>query len=345
MRAEPALSVLEAAYRLEGSEDEWLDGLTQAAAPLSDTEVGVLAVAYEPEPAPFHARKISTRYRNKELLEQAFLEIEQIGKDHPALAGTIHRTTISETTTEAFHRWGFPLSLMDQVYSMRMHGLGVHDTFNVQGIDLRGRALCLMAARSEHTTVPNVSRAVWQRVAVHLSAAMRLRAAVGDLRRTSLLDRAHAVFDARTQRCVHAAPEEALSDLEVLREAARAVDQARSSALRNDANKALDLWRGLFAGRYSLADVFDSDGRRFVVAYENQPDVASDRRLTRRELQAVALAASGHGDALGAYALGVTTSTFRRHLGRALVKLGISDRTLLVDLVTRFEALKDDAAL
>ena len=32
MRAEPALSVLEAAYRLEGSEDEWLDGLTQAAA-------------------------------------------------------------------------------------------------------------------------------------------------------------------------------------------------------------------------------------------------------------------------------------------------------------------------
>ncbi len=343
MRAEPALSVVEAAYRLEGDESAWLDGMVQAAAPLSDTDMGVMAVLYEPEPAPFHARVVSTRYPDRDRLVEAFLNLEQAAKMDPNVAPVLHRTTICESTTEAIVRMGRPVELIDQLYSMDMHGLGVRDSFNVQGIDLKGRALCLMAGRSQHTQVPSTSLTVWRRVAVHLSAALRLRAALKDLRQTAVLDGANAVFDAQNLRCLHLAPAQA-GDLAALRSAARTVDRARSRNVRTDAEQALELWRGLFAGRYSLADVFDSDGRRFVVAYENEPDVARDRRLTRRERQAVALAATGHADALGSYALGVTTSTFRRHLGRALKKLGVRDRTILVDLVTRFEALSGEPA-
>jgi hypothetical protein len=55
--------------------------------------------------------------------------------------------------------------------------------------------------------------------------------------------------------------------------AAKAIDRARSRARSNE-DEALELWQGLVAGRWSLVEQFDSDGRRFLVARKNDPVVA-----------------------------------------------------------------------
>jgi hypothetical protein len=68
-----------------------------------------------------------------------------------------------------------------------------------------------------------------------------------------------------------------------LRAAAKAIDCARSRA-RAEPDEALELWRGLAAGRWSLVDQFDSDGRRYIVARKNEPQVQDPRHLSLRKL-------------------------------------------------------------
>ncbi|HTV21494.1 MAG TPA: helix-turn-helix transcriptional regulator [Polyangiaceae bacterium] len=88
-------------------------------------------------------------------------------------------------------------------------------------------------------------------------------------------------------------------------------------------------WSAVLGGRWSLVDRFDSDGRRYVVAYRNPPGVLDPRRLTPREEGVTALAAIGRSNKEIASELGVTPSTVATLLGAALEKLGLESRTML----------------
>jgi DNA-binding NarL/FixJ family response regulator len=88
-------------------------------------------------------------------------------------------------------------------------------------------------------------------------------------------------------------------------------------------------WNAVLAGRWSLVDRFDSDGRRYVIAYRNPPGVLDPRRLTPREEGVVALAAIGRSNKEIAGELGVTQSTVATLLAGALAKLGLASRTML----------------
>jgi DNA-binding NarL/FixJ family response regulator len=83
-------------------------------------------------------------------------------------------------------------------------------------------------------------------------------------------------------------------------------------------------------GRWSLVDRFESDGRRFMVAHRNEPDVRDPRALSKRERQVVAFAATGHSNKLIGYELGVSPSSVAKHLGVAARKLGVRSRAELV---------------
>ena len=120
---------------------------------------------------------------------------------------------------------------------------------------------------------------------------------------------------------------------EALRRAARAIDRARTKS-RSDEDAALDAWQGLVAGRWSLVDRFDSDGRRYLVARRNDPDVPDPRALTRRERQVLAYAALGHPLKLVAYSLGLSVSTIALHRARAMRKLGLRSQAEVVRLFT-----------
>jgi DNA-binding CsgD family transcriptional regulator len=110
--------------------------------------------------------------------------------------------------------------------------------------------------------------------------------------------------------------------------AVRRIDRAR---LRRTApDEAVALWRGLVSGRWSLVDHVDSDGRRFVFARRNPPDVRAWSSLTEREKQIVAYAAHGHSQKLIAYALGVSRSNVAAHLGSVARKVGARSRVALL---------------
>ncbi len=100
------------------------------------------------------------------------------------------------------------------------------------------------------------------------------------------------------------------------------------------------VWRGLLSGRWSLVDHFDSGGRRFIIARGKA--AAATRippvRLTGRERDACARAATGCANKVIAADLGVAVSTVGMLLLRATRKLGCASRE---DLIRAFRLLEE----
>jgi DNA-binding NarL/FixJ family response regulator len=113
---------------------------------------------------------------------------------------------------------------------------------------------------------------------------------------------------------------------------------------RASAEETVAIWRALVAGRWTLVDHFDADGRRYLVARRSEPEpalVTGLARLTRREREIVAFAALGHTNKLIAYELGLAPTTVATHLASASAKLGASTR---IELVRAFEAARKTEA-
>jgi DNA-binding CsgD family transcriptional regulator len=98
--------------------------------------------------------------------------------------------------------------------------------------------------------------------------------------------------------------------------------------------QAVDLWKGLVSGRWTLLDHFETDGTRYVVARRNEVRLTGLRALTERERQAVGYAALGHTNKLIAYEMGLSASTIGVLLHRAAKKLQTTTRGGLVAAYT-----------
>ena len=79
-----------------------------------------------------------------------------------------------------------------------------------------------------------------------------------------------------------------------------------------------------------MVDWFDTDGRRYVLAVPNPPDLKDPRALTERETQVVTYATLGESHKLIAYRLGVSRSTATKALRSAMRKLGVKTHPQLV---------------
>ncbi|MEM9727050.1 MAG: LuxR C-terminal-related transcriptional regulator, partial [Myxococcota bacterium] len=117
-----------------------------------------------------------------------------------------------------------------------------------------------------------------------------------------------------------------------LREAALQIDRARGKLRRSDPAQALELWTALVQGRWSLVDWFDTDGRRFVLALPNPPEIADPRGLTERENQVVTYVVLGQTNKMIAYYLGISSSRVSALLRSAMRKLNVATRASLVKL-------------
>lgn len=84
-------------------------------------------------------------------------------------------------------------------------------------------------------------------------------------------------------------------------------------------------------GRWSLVDRFESDGRRYLVARRNDPELAEPRSLSHRERQVLAYAALGYANKHIAYTLGLAPSTVSSHLRTAMRRVGAPSRAALAD--------------
>lgn len=215
-----------------------------------------------------------------------------------------------------------------------LHGLyghvGIKDILVLNGIDPTGAGVYIGALTGEEASLTRREQTTWSRVASHLAAAYRLRRAQPSEPEAILSARGrieHAI-DAATTRDAR----------ESLRDAALAIDRARTNRWRAHDAEAVEMWHALVAGRWTLIDRVDNDGRRYFIARKNDPEVARHHALTRRELQVVGYAVLGHSNKLIAYEMGLSVSTVAGYLASASDKLGVGARTALIQAAQAFGA-------
>jgi DNA-binding CsgD family transcriptional regulator len=125
------------------------------------------------------------------------------------------------------------------------------------------------------------------------------------------------------------------AQLASLGEQTRAIDRARGRMRRADPDEALAIWKGLVDGEWSLVDHIDSDGKRYVFAKRNAPEVRPWSDLTPSERQVLAYAAEGQPHKVIAYELGMTVPTVSTRLRTAARKVGAASRIELVSAYRR----------
>jgi DNA-binding NarL/FixJ family response regulator len=207
-------------------------------------------------------------------------------------------------------------------------------------VDAVDQGVMLVAPSRERLTLPEQPSPIVKQLAEHIGTGLRLQRVIHG---ATLEDPAiEAIFDpsGRAQRAGGMA--RMPNALERLRDCVRA--RTRTSEPLAD----VDAWQAVVAGRWSLVDRFDSDGRRFVVAYRNPPGVLDPRRLTPREESVATLAAVGRANREISVDLELPEADVSTLLTTALAKLGLASRTLLPifwrDLSGCTWAVSDDEA-
>jgi DNA-binding NarL/FixJ family response regulator len=321
------LSVVEAAYRLEGSEEEWLDRIVAATKPLF-ADLAIAAVSFGPA-ATGELRIEAAAGSDQRILEAALLSGQESAYwlMHEMLRAarcTTVRQCVAVERLEA-----------DPAYQ-HMLRVGVRDALGIFGAGSDGRGACMAVFLPTITRWAPRCLERWNRVGSHLGAGLRMRRALaaisgGAARAAAVDDGAEAVLTA-SGAVAHVGSRDAEQRRSQLARAVLSMDRARGPLRRKDAGAALDAWKGLVAGRWSLIEHFDSDGKRFLVARRNDPDAPGPNALLRRERQVLAYRARGLSMKLIAYELGLSVGCVSRNLASGMAKLKLSCHAELVRL-------------
>jgi DNA-binding CsgD family transcriptional regulator len=323
------VALLEHAYRLDVDDPAWLDGVVRASTPMLERGMGVFGFLYQ----------------TMNVTSWSLGQVVNVGA--PPEVPEILREVAPQSPPEMTRRffWSSPcITVLDLLGDgpgadfLRnvMAPYGAEDVLMIKAADPTGVALSLCAPLKKHVAVGRPTTALWSRLCAHLAAAHRLRRVLRSVPAGTDFSGAEAVLSPGG-KCEHAVGAAQDRDaLTTLRAAAVQMDRARGGLRRKDPDAALDLWRGLVAGRWSLLDQFDTDGRRYLVARRNDPRTPDPRALTERERQVAHFVAMGHTNKLIAYELGLSEGSVATHLRRGIEKLGVGGR---VQLAERFHQL------
>lgn len=94
---------------------------------------------------------------------------------------------------------------------------------------------------------------------------------------------------------------------------------------------AVEVVRGILAGEWAIADHFEGEQRRFIVAQRCR--AGDGRALSERERQVLELALRGHSNKFVAFELGLTCSTVSTHLRRVMAKLRVASREAMIQML------------
>jgi DNA-binding NarL/FixJ family response regulator len=318
------LSIVEAAYSAAGSTDDWVQGVAEAARPILDRGLGVIAYAYDAH-APA-AERVSA--------------LGQAGGASSFGAGAREfLTALPSDVASVLFPATPPVELLHRIFSHAkptkeminiLRREGADDAIGVRGSNPDGRGIILAAATSGLAGLS--PRQTWSlnRVASHLAAAARLRLSKPS---NCPLEDADAIFTPRgylEHFVASQADDDGRNDL-------RNAIQKRllANAVRTDPRLALELWHALIAGRWSIVDHVDNDGKRFILAKRNAPGVREPASLTANERLVLFYATWGHSNKLIGYETGLSPAAVSTHLRRALRKLRMKSRTELARVFTR----------
>ncbi len=307
------IRILEAAYQLSGSDEDWLTGIVRAARPDFDLGQGVVAYLSRFEGSGMTlASPIVARGT-----DPGFVERVRSGQTPPPVVDYIRsHLTILGGVRQTFGGGSEPARALktnrlafDSMAAI-VHG---HESSVLQ----------LVAPSGDEVRIAARTAAAWRKVLLHVGTALRLRQRLGP--REALLTPDGKLADASEAA---AAP----SARRALVEAVERVERARSRAMRTHPEDALRLWQGLIDGRWSLVDHFEAGGRRYIAAHENQPDAKDPRALGPIERACVHYAMRNAKPRDIAYALGTTPASVSSALARAAHRLGLPSSAMFATL-------------
>jgi DNA-binding CsgD family transcriptional regulator len=331
-RAESAIiDLTEAAYDLEVDEADWLPNLLRRGLPVLDQGLGVAGWEYglPPNGGDVVHRNVHVASGPPDFAERHMAAIATIPRH--VLRRQV-RTGLARTGWEEVAECGRP----EEMARYLSHIDYCKDVLYLTAVSAKGAGVSIVAPLAEVTTLSSNERRRWEMVAAHVEAGHRLREAIAatlsELDAASPLPhRAEAILDPRDFRVADAlGPAQRATARRRLREAAVAVDRARGKMRKTAPQEALQGWKALVRGRWSVVDWFDADGRRFVLAIPNPPEITDPRGLTERESQVAWMAAAGMTNKLIAYRLGLSISRISLVLRSAMRKLGVQTRIQLV---------------
>jgi DNA-binding CsgD family transcriptional regulator len=308
------IGLIEQGYLPRVDRAAWLRGITPLFRPFLDPDqIALISYFLPPSELPFLSVGPNCRVPSEEF-KQAFMQA--IASRPPEQVERVMRAARTPglyTITEALGE--LPVNpLHDRITLVDSPGVVVHTA--------DGPPAVIAGYVSDPFPIDSSLRALWRRIAVHLGAGCRLsgRPSSTDAQDVeSVVSPDGRVLDASK-------PLAGTTARERLRAAVRAVDRARTRRGRADPEAALELWRGLFSGRWSLVDHFDSDGKRFLLARRNDPDAPGPPPLPLRQRQILFYVGAGWSNKEVGYALGLSSSTVAVHLHRALRSLRLASR-------------------
>ena len=305
-----ALEIVEAIYRPDDSERAWIDGILAAARPALDRGHGIIGLPFEVGASGLIAPWASVV--GAPSVTPKIITSMMAAARHDATVQRAFRATACATSSEC----GF----VDHPAWKALIRRGIYDQIALCGFDTTGHGVMIGPLLGRVTTLDPRFRARFARVAAHLGIGQRYR-------RLEKRAGAPAAVFSPGAKLLHAEGDATLRGARAaLARAVAAIDRARGRQRRTDPDGALAAWKGLVAARWSLVDQFESDGKRYVVARENEPRAIPVAALSKREQQVVGYIALGHTSKLIAYELGIADSTVRVLLSRAMQRLNVTTR-------------------
>jgi DNA-binding CsgD family transcriptional regulator len=316
------IAVVESAYDLEPPSASWMQSLVEHTVPLvagAGPGAAYSVDASDPRAPSFGVPVVVGMNSG---IEQAL---------HAAILATDARTLMHahEGKATTFSAQLGSTSIAGNPLGDFLLACGLPDVFCCIGLDAEGRGIVVSAALARKSRLARGTKSCWQLVSAHVAAASRLRARASDSAPVE------GLFDPGG-RAVHCDGDaKARPARDALRAAVVARDKARTKKVRRDEAEALSLWPGLVAGRWSLVDRFERDGRRYVVARRNEPRPPEPFVLSIRERQVLGHLIQGDSLKLTAYALGLSLPSVSKVAATLRVKLGVRTVAGFLELAMR----------
>ena len=328
------IGIVEAAYAFDApDEGAWLARLTEVVRDNLPSPPVAIAYAYRIEKrgdAPWIAPRSVTTVGASPEMGAAFLQPPPFEPSAFARMQTLltayHRSTGLRSGL-AFVDSNPDMAGVARFYRQMFESQGFGDVLTLTVADPTTDGCVLVLPVRTPLALAAARRASWQRVAAHVCAGFRLRRKIETMRGAAT-EEAILSPSGKVEHATGDATE--AGNRRAFREAVLSAERSRGSLRKKAPEEALELWRGLVSGRWTLLDRFESDGRRYLVAHRNDPEVPDPRALTDRERQVVGYAVLGQSNKMIAYNLGIATSTVGVLLGRAAAKLGVKSRAELL---------------
>lgn len=326
------LGVLETAYTIGDDDQAWLQRVADEVERATDNELGCSAHFFDA--SDLSNLQLSPTLGSPRAPRIDIARMFATARPDAGEAEPFYSSGLADTGSGRVGRaqWAQIIESVKSVWPE-----GVKDVVAVQALDARRHGCALYLSLPRMRRLRRDERQRLARLGAHLASAFRMRRAQGEAHEVAdlrggveaVLEPGGQLLDARDS----AAQPSARADL---REMARKLDKARGPLRREDPDLALETWTALVSGRWTLLDHFDTDGRRFLVARKNPPDLMAPIALDPRERMVASAVALGHPQKLVCYELGLTPVTVSRTLRSALGKLGLRSAAELASVLGAF---------